>query len=169
MRLSILWAVLVSAALSIAAKAQETSGCDRFAWSVAHERRLFAATDKPLAASGAMLTALKNDAVVLTLQSDDKVSFALPPERRAKSPGYGAVIVLPRLDRDGIYQVTLSDDAWIDVVQDGRYARSVGSSGRRDCAGVRKSVRLELQAGPFTLQISGSATERVALAIRRIE
>jgi hypothetical protein len=57
----------------------------------------------------------------------------------------------------------------VDVVQDGRYTRAVVSSGRRDCSGVRKSVRFELQAFLFALQLSGSAAERMTLAIRRVE
>jgi hypothetical protein len=44
--------------------------------------------------------------------------------------------------------VTLSHEAWIDVVQDGRYARSVGSTSRNDCPGLRKSVRLDFGVRP---------------------
>ena len=69
------------------------------------------------------------------------------------------------MDKPGIYQVTLSEEAWIDVVQDDRYARSVGSTGRGDCPGLRKSVRLDLAAAPFVLQISGVTSESVAVAV----
>jgi hypothetical protein len=61
--------------------------------------------------------------------------------------------------------VTLSEEAWIDVVQDGRYARSVGSSRRSDCPGLRKSVRFQLGAAPFVLQLSGADSDSVAVAI----
>jgi hypothetical protein len=69
------------------------------------------------------------------------------------------------VDKPGIYQVTLSEDAWIDIVQDNRYARSVGSTGRGDCPGLRKSVRLDLDAAPFVLQISGVVADKVVVAI----
>ena len=60
---------------------------------------------------------------------------------------------------------TLSEEAWIDVVQDDRYVRSVGSTGRGDCPGLRKSVRLELGATPFVLQISGVTSDSIIVAI----
>jgi len=58
--------------------------------------------------------------------------------------------------------VTLSDEAWVDAVQD---VRSVGSTRRSDCAGLRKSVRLDLGIAPFVLQISGVASDLIAVAI----
>ena len=90
----------------------------------------------------------------------------MPPERKPKvERWFGGMIRLAAPEKPGIYQVTLSEEAWIDVVQDGRYARSVGSTGRSDCPGLRKSVRLELGAAPFVLQLSGVAAEQVVVAI----
>ncbi len=90
----------------------------------------------------------------------------MPPERKPKSERwFGGMLRLPALDKPGIYQVTLSEEAWIDVVQDGRYARSVGSTGRSDCPTLRKSVRLDLGAAPFVLQISGVTSESVVIVI----
>ncbi len=74
---------------------------------------------------------------------------------------------VPAPEKAGVYQVSLSDEAWIDVVQDGRYARSVGSTGRSDCPGLRKSVRFELSASPFVVQISGVSSASIALTIDR--
>ena len=65
--------------------------------------------------------------------------------------------------------MTISDDAWIDIIQNERHARSVGSTGRRDCAGMRKSVRLELGPTPFVLQLSAAATPVITIAISRVE
>jgi hypothetical protein len=69
----------------------------------------------------------------------------------------------------GTYQVTLSDEAWIDVIQDGKFLRSIGSSGRSDCPGVRKSVRFELKPEPFVLQLSGVILETIVVAISAME
>jgi hypothetical protein len=55
------------------------------------------------------------------------------------------------------------------VIQNGRYARSVGSTGRSDCPGVRKSVRLDLDAGPVVLQVSGVAPDTIAVTIGAVE
>jgi hypothetical protein len=76
---------------------------------------------------------------------------------------------LPAIDRVGIYQVTLSEEAWIDMVQDGRYARSVGSSGRSDCIGIKKSVRIELNSAPVVFQLSGVASESIIVSISAVE
>ena len=80
---------------------------------------------------------------------------------------FGGVVRLPAMAKPGIYQVTLSDEAWIDVIQDGHYARSIGSTGRSDCPGLCKSVRFELNASPFVVQLSGVTTEMIAVAVSR--
>ena len=133
-------------------------GCEKFAWSLARERAAFAATDKTTIAAGETLAALPAGALVIRLQPGAQASFEMPPERKPRTEQWhGGMVRLPALPKSGIYQITLSDDAWIDVIQNGRYARSVGSTGRSDCPGVRKSVRLDLDASPVVLQVSGVA------------
>jgi len=157
-------AIAVLAVLLGSARAED--GCDKFAWPLAHERALFAATGKPSVKAGETFAAIPKDAFVLRLQAGADAAFAMPPERKPKSEKwFGGTVRLPALDKPGIYQVTLSEEAWIDVVQDGRYARSVGSSARSDCPGLRKSVRFQLGAAPFVLQFSGAASDSVAVAI----
>ena len=141
-------------------------GCGKFAWPLAREQALFAAADKASVNAGAVLAAIPKTAFVVHLQPGAQAVFAMPPERRPQSERwFGGAIHFPALDKPGIYQVTLSEEAWIDVVQDNRYARSVGSTGRGDCPGLRKSVRLDLAAAPFVLQISGVASESVVVAV----
>jgi len=94
----------------------------------------------------------------------------MPPERKPRTEQWhGGMVRLPALVKPGIYQITLSDDAWIDVIQNGRYTRSVGSTGRSDCPGVRKSVRLDLDASPVVLQVSGVGPETIALTIGPVQ
>jgi hypothetical protein len=151
--------------LLVPANAAE-DGCDKFAWPLARERTLLAAADKPAVQAGQTLAATPKGAFVLKLQPGAEVAFAKPPERKPKSERwFGGAIRFPGLDKPGIYQVTLSEEAWIDVVQDDRYARSVGSTGRSDCPGLRKSVRLDLATAPFVLQISGVTSDTIAVAI----
>ena len=148
----------------------QDAGCDKFAWSLTRERALFAAADKRPLAAGAELAAIPQDAIVLSLQPAAQATFVLPPERKAKSENwFGGGLRLPAPEKAGSYQVTLSQEAWIDVVQDGRYARSIGSTGRSDCSGLRKSVRFELNATPFVVQLSGVTTATVVVAISRGE
>jgi hypothetical protein len=141
-------------------------GCGRFAWSLAREQALFAVADKPAVKAGDALPAIPKGAFVLTLQNGADAAFAIPPERKPKSERwFGGTLRFPAPDKSGIVQVTLSDEAWIDIVQDGRYARSLGSTGRTDCPGLRKSVRFDLQAGPFALQLSGVIFDKTIVAI----
>ena len=163
-----MWHFRLSAALLIAllAPAAADDGCDKFAWPLARERTLLAAADKPAVQAGETLAATPKGAFIVNLQSGADAAFAKPPERKPRAERwFGGMVRFPALDRPGIYQVTLSEEAWIDVVQDGRYARSVGSSGRSDCPGLRKSVRFQLGAAPFVLQLSGATSDSVAIAV----
>jgi hypothetical protein len=143
-------------------------GCDKFGWSVARERALFTAANKTEITANTTLESLPSGAFVLHLQPDAKATFAMPPERKSKAEHwFGGMVRLPAIAKPGLYQMTLSDEAWIDVVQDGRYARSIGSTGRSDCPGLRKSVRFELNAAPFILQLSGVTSETIVVAVSR--
>ena len=162
-RIGFFIAILMS--LLVPANAAE-DGCDKFAWSLAREQTLLAAVDKPAVKAGQTLTAIPKGALVLNLQSGADAVFAMPPERKSKvERWFGGAIRFPGLEKPGIFQVTLSDEAWIDVIQDDRYVRSVGSTGRSDCPGLRKSVRLDLGTSPFVLQISGVTSDAIAVAI----
>jgi hypothetical protein len=163
-----MWRFVFAAAVLIAffTPVLADDGCGKFAWSLAREQALFAATDKPNVKVGETLAGLPKTAIVLHLQSNAEAAFAMPPERKPKSEHwFGGMLRLPALDKPGIYQVTLSEEAWIDAVQDGRYARSVGSTGRSDCPTLRKSVRLDLSAAPLVLQFSGVTSVSVVIAI----
>jgi hypothetical protein len=145
-------------------------GCEKFAWSLARERAAFTAPDKTTVAAGETLPALPAGALVIRLQQGTQASFEMPPERKPRTEQWhGGMVRLPALAKSGIYQITLSDDAWIDVIQNGRYARSVGSTGRSDCPGVRKSVRLDLDASPVVLQVSGVAGDAIAITIGPVQ
>ena len=91
-----------------------------------------------------------------------------PPERARGSDVYGGYVTIKSLDR-GLYQVTLSQDAWLDVIQNDQFARSAGSSGRRDCPGLRKSVRFHLQATSTIIQVSSVESSDIVIMIRKIE
>ena len=145
-------------------------GCEKFAWSLARQREAFATPDKTTIAAGETLSALPTGALVIRLQPGAQAAFAMPPERKPRTEQWhGGMVRLPAPPKAGIYQITLSDDAWIDVIQNGRYARSVGSTGRSDCPGVRKSVRLDLDASPVVLQLSGVAPDMIAVTIGAVE
>jgi len=146
------------------ATAQDFSGCEKFAWLLKREQAWFSASGKASVKSGATIEIIPNSAIVIALEPASLVKLAMPPERRA-SEGFGGSLSFPAVEQPGLYQITTSDDAWIDVIQDSQYAKSIGSTGRRDCPGLRKSVRFFLRQAPFILQLSGVVSETIIVAV----
>jgi hypothetical protein len=65
----------------------------------------------------------------------------------------------------GIYTVSLSAGGWVDVVQDGHLLKPRAFSGATDCDGIRKTVKYEISASPFVLQVSGTKADSISVAI----
>ncbi|CCV07858.1 conserved exported hypothetical protein [Mesorhizobium metallidurans STM 2683] len=151
-----LFAILAGTSFAMAADA----GCAAFKWPVTREQALFPAA--PAAQSGAALSV--GEAADVALAPVDTISFTVPPERAPRAGTFGAtasVIVPP----EGDLQISLSGEAWIDVIQDDRAMKSVGYSGVKTCPGIRKSVRFKLAAGPATIQFSGAKEQGIKVAV----
>jgi hypothetical protein len=144
--------------------AQEPIGCDKFKWPLDRERALLA-NAKPLASAGNAAAA--NDAAVkLALVPFGAAKLPAPPSRAPKAKNSMAgFVTLPAPAKAGTYRVTLSASAWIDVVQAGKEVKSTAFSGATGCEGVRKSVKFELAAKPFVIELSGTAAPEVALVV----
>jgi hypothetical protein len=169
MRAAAFGAILAVFALSFSGveplHAQDKPVCEQFGWSIKREQALFGASGLRQAASGSKLDSIEGG-VALELQPHASVAFVLPPERQPKSAdSFGGVISFANVPKAGLYQVTLSAEAWIDVIQDGQALRSAASSGKRGCADVRKSVRFVLQPGALTIQLSAASERTVKLAV----
>jgi hypothetical protein len=92
--------------------------------------------------------------------------MAMPPERAPKQPAtFAGYVRLGGSPGPQATLVTLSADAWIDVVQGGHYVKSAAFSGVHDCPTMRKSVRFELAPGPFAVQLSGVAGETITMTV----
>ncbi len=144
------------------ASAQDASGCEKFKWSIARESAWFAVGPKPVDA-GAEVGA-GDSGYVVALVASDAAGFVVAPERAPKAGTFGGVLKSV-IAKAGLYQITLSDEAWIDVVLNVASVKSSGFSGQKSCPGVRKSVRFDLAAGPATVQISNSQSAKIMLAI----
>ena len=164
--------ISAAAALSLApriAAAEENPACEQFAWSVKRELALFAASNFETVFSGAMIPALPEKGIVIELQPHVTVDYVLPPGREPKSEdSKGGVVSISNVPK-GSYQITLSEHAWIDVIQNGKELAPTAHTGKLDCAGVRKSVRFGLEPGPLTIQVSGAASNQIKLAILPVE
>ncbi|NUS20474.1 MAG: hypothetical protein HOQ25_11910 [Mesorhizobium sp.] len=151
-----LFAILAGTSFAMAAD----TGCDAFKWPVEREQALF--PEAPAAQSGATLTV--GEAVDLALAAVDTVPFEVPPQRAPAAGTFGATanVTVPP---EGDLQLSLSDEAWVDVVQDGKTVKSAAFSGVKTCPGIRKSVRFKLAGGAAIIQVSGAKKADLKLAV----
>ena len=164
MRISLLVA-LALLGISPAWAAEEPSGCDKFKWPIEHERAVLAAPDRLKLASGAELAALPSQAVILALRSPAEAKLPMPPERAPKEGTFAGFANVTKMPKAGLYSISLSAGGWVDVVQEGKFLKPKAFSGATDCDGIRKTMKYELSASPFVLQVSGTKEDSVSIAI----
>jgi hypothetical protein len=145
--------------------AEEPSGCDKFKWNIEHERAALTAADRAKLASGGEITAMPSSGMVLTLVAPADAKLPTPPERAPKDGTFAGFTSFKTAPKAGVYTISLSAGAWVDVVQDGHFLKPRAFSGATDCEGIRKTMKYELSAAPFVLQISGSKEDSISVAI----
>jgi|SRR6266404_12364 len=145
--------------------AEEPSGCDKFKWPVDRERAALTAPDRVKLTSGDQLTDLPSTGMTLALTAPSEAKLPSPPERAPKEGTFAGFASIKGAPKAGLYTVSLSAGGWIDVVQDGHFVKPRGFSGATDCDGIRKTMRYELSATPFVLQVSGTKENSISIAI----
>lgn len=145
--------------------AEEPSGCDKFKWPIEHERAALTAPDRVKLASGGELAAVPATGMTIALQAPAEAKLPTPPERAPKDGTFAGFTSFKTAPKSGIYTVSLSAGAWVDVVQGGHALKPKGFSGATDCDGIRKTMKYEISANPFVLQISGARDNAVSVAI----
>jgi hypothetical protein len=157
-----IFALLLAA--SAPAFAAEPSGCDKFAWPIAHEQQLLAAAQS--ADATATLDRDAGTAVRIALVPFGQAKLAMPPERKPKdASSYAGTIAFKGSAAAAAFYVTLSEGAWIDLVQDGHYLKPIAFTGATGCPNVRKSVKFEIGPSPFTLQLSSVSANAIAVVL----
>src|ERR1700694_6044783 len=164
MRASLLIA-LVLLGTAPAGAAEEPSGCDKFKWGIERERAALTAPDRVKLASGGELAALPSTGVTLGLRAPAEAKLPSPPERAPKEGTFAGFTSFKNPPKAGIYTVSLSAGAWVDVVQDGHPLKPKAFSGATDCDGIRKTMKYEISASPFGLQISGTKENSISAAV----
>ena len=164
MRKSLLVALLLVGAAPAWA-AEEPSGCDKFKWPIERERAALTAPDRAKLASGSEQAALPLSGITLALVAPADARLPSPPERAPKEGTFAGFTSFKTAPKAGLYTISLSAGGWVDVVQDGHSLKPRAFSGVTDCEGIRKSVKYELSASPFVLQISGSKENAISIAI----
>ena len=160
--------LLVTLALLGAAPAwaaEEPSGCDKFKWPIDRERAALTAPDRPKLVSGTEIAAAAPAAMMLALRAPGDAALPSPPERAPKEGTFAGFARFTNSPKAGIYTISLSAGAWIDVVQDGHILKPKAFSGATDCDGIRKTMKYQLAASPFVLQISGTNEDSISAAV----
>jgi hypothetical protein len=107
-------------------------------------------------------------ATTVTLLPFADAKLPAAPERAPKSPEtFAGFIQVPAPARAGTYRITLSAEGWIDVEQAGHAVKSSAFSGALGCEGTRKSVKFELAAAPFTVELSSVAAKSIRIVITK--
>jgi len=156
------WIVAFALLASVPAWAAEPSGCDKFKWPIERERAALTAPDRPKLASGAEITA---PSITLGLVAPAAAMLPTPPERAPKDGSFAGFVALKTAPKPGVYTISLSSAAWVDVVQDGKILKPRAFSGATDCDGIRKTMKYELAASPFMVQVSGATDSTISLAL----
>jgi hypothetical protein len=151
--------------LTLGGPAAAEDGCGRFDWSLSREIELFSVGFTPKVESSSLLP--KDGAFTLLLQPVASTHYIVVPER-GRDDGYGGVITMEWVAA-GRYQVTLSDEAWVDAIQNDRRIAPLVWTRRGDCPGVRLSVQYELESLPLTLQFGGARVQRLNIAVLRVQ
>lgn len=151
---------LLSAAPAWAA---EPSGCDKFKWPIDKERAALTSQDRLKAASGHELEIPSK--VALELKNFTEAKLPRAPERKPKDGTFAGFVKFKAPPKAGAYTVSLSSNAWIDVIQDGEQLKPMEFSGATDCTGIRKVVKFDLSGGPFAVQVSGATENNINLAV----
>ena len=160
--LALLAGLSISATSAFAA--EEPSGCDKFKWPIERDRAALTAPDRVKLASGAEQAALPSSAITLDLVARAEAKLPSPPERAPKD-GTFAGFTTVKAAKPGLYTISLSSGAWVDLVQDGQFLKPVAFSGATDCDGIGKTMKYQLSDKPFVLQVSGAKDSSMSISI----
>jgi hypothetical protein len=154
---------MLATVLASPAFAQEPVGCDKFKWPVDRERAALQLTDLATFASGTDSPLPMSGVVKLQPVADAHLPTA--PERAPNSGAFAAFLSFKTATVAAPYTISLSAPAWLDVIQGGNTLKPIDFSGVTGCDGIRKVVKFQIAAAPFTLQISGVATDQIKIAV----
>ncbi len=149
-----------------AAAAAEPVSCDKFKWPIDKELTVMIG-DTIAIPSGTSLPNALSVSVIVTLKPLAEAKLPTPPERVPKAAdSYAGFVQASAPAKAGTYKISLSAEGWIDVMQDGQAVKSSAfSGGALGCEGIRKSVKFDLAAKPFTIELSGVKHDSIRIAV----
>jgi hypothetical protein len=159
-------AALIACVLPLFAPAEaaaQDDACGRFSWAMGREIDLF---DEPLPTLESSLSLPKEGVFTLILKPMADVIYPVTPGRGSDG-SYGGYVIIESVPA-GRYQIALSDDAWVDAVQDYALLATLAPDRATGCAGVRRSVQVDVKGDALTIEISGARVPRINVALLRI-
>lgn len=147
----------------------DDAACTNFNWPLETEIGWMAAADSEVIPSGGTISGVPAKAVTLAMQPSDKLELAVVSgvKKQAVGPNkFSGWFKIANVEKAGLYQVSLSREGWIDVVQAGKLLDSTAFTGRRECSLLRKSVRYELPAGETLIQIVGAPADTIKITVK---
>jgi len=141
--------------------------CTGFKWPLDTELAWLASSDDVAVKSEGKLASPPQKAVALSLQPAKSVKMPVAPgvkAQRIAADTFSGWFTIEGL-KSGLYQISLSDNGWIDAAQNGELISSKGFSGRQECKAIHKSVRFEIGEGPLTVQISGAPKDVIRITV----
>jgi hypothetical protein len=155
------------AAFGSGASADE--GCGAIGWSVQREQGWFAAKGLQRRPSGARFNMIDR-AVELALKPLKEVPLFLPPAMPASAKSYAGAITFFGVPKPGIYEVTLSQPAHVDVFENGVRIKPLATSNAPKCDNARVSARYDLGTGDLVLvQVTDAAGPDIKVAFAEAE
>ncbi|HEY4985530.1 MAG TPA: hypothetical protein VII39_02825 [Bradyrhizobium sp.] len=152
---------LIAVGLLAASPALADPVCTKLAWPVDHELALMSAANADTA-SGTTIAGAPPLGLSLKLAT----GVALPAASlKSVDPAKFAGFVTLSAPAPGDYLVSLSGEAWVDVIQNGHSIVATDHSGDPNCPGLRKSVRFTLMGAPVTLEISNAPEDHIRIAV----
>ena len=109
--------------------------------------------------------AIPSTGMMLALRTPAEAKLPSPPERAPKEGTFAGFTNFKGTPKAGTYTVSLSENGWVDLVQDGHFLKPKAFSGATDCDGIRKTMKYEISASPLVVQISGTKGDSVSVAI----
>lgn len=144
--------------------AAEPAGCENFKWPVTRERALLTTSDLPNLKSGVDTPTLPPFAAKLSLHPAADAGLPKPSDRTRKPGTFAGFLRLGQIP-GGTYTVSVSDYAWVDILQNGSSLKPMDISEASGCDGIQRVLKFSLAAGAATVQVSSVATDAIKLAV----
>jgi hypothetical protein len=149
---------------ALAAPAYADDGCKAIGWSVQREQVWFADKKLPHRPLNARMSKIDR-AVDLTLKPVKQVQFFLAPAKKPKAGTFAGLITFLGVPKPGVYQITLSQPADVDVFENGARIKPSAVALAPQCPEARASARFDLGTGESVLvQVSGAAAAPIKVA-----